>query len=717
LVSKNDGRSDERDAAGTLSPDALIFVAAWGACLGWVLACVAVIVAKTGVLPFPALLGSASTPKGLEKLFYVAFYLLGSVSAFLLTYHARRFFRNGVAAAVGVLIFVPFAPQLAAAVIDGGPFAFVPALPPLDPQKWESFSRHVVPLAYWIALPPVALAVSWFFAKRKASAPVASALPVPESKGFSRTDGWWLAGSVALMAACLFPLDLETVTARIGYNMHDVSFFVAPALFFWGHGLIPGVDFFPQYGIGIGYLFSFFLRPTAAATIANAVLVTAGLSAFYFASALWVLRRLYRSRVYATVVVLFALLLTFHTSMTPLGVFLDPSAWPARYPFLFVFILLFARAVDSRRQSASLAVAGAAAGLCLFWNTETGLYATASATLATILLRGGAGAIARNLAAFAGGTVLAFFALSVLAYGPGIFQPAFLTGLIKPMTIYTEGYGAFLIVWQSPLNIIYAVLSPIIGFATMGWSATLLLRGNPRYGRRTLVVLFLLSMLGNGLMLKWLNMSFDALWHVNALPILAVMAWWVRVAFDFYAARVAPVRIALAQAALIAALLIFLGVVQDARNPSNYGLRAFSLYPSVLIGAFHPQPHQQWDPSQEAAPADIALIDRCTSPHDQAMVVGMTDWVYLLASHRPPKMPWLPSPTIVAFPFLLGGAMHDAGPIYLEGDAATAKFGEPLDSALAARLHLGYRLGATGKTLEMYSPPAGLSTASADHAC
>jgi hypothetical protein len=95
----------------------------------------------------------------------------------------------------------------------------------------------------------------------------------------------------------------------------------------------------------------------------------------------------------------------------------------------------------------------------------------------------------------------------------------------------------------------------------------------------------------------------------------------------------------------------------------------------------------------------------------------MTDWVYLLASHRPPKMPWLPSPTIVAFPFLLGGAMHDAGPIYLEGDAATAKFGEPLDSALAARLHLGYRLGATGKTLEMYSPPAGLSTASADHAC
>ena len=82
LVSKNDGRSDERDAAGTLSPDALIFVAAWGACLGWVLACVAVIVAKTGVLPFPALLGSASTPKGLEKLFYVAFYLLGSVSAF-----------------------------------------------------------------------------------------------------------------------------------------------------------------------------------------------------------------------------------------------------------------------------------------------------------------------------------------------------------------------------------------------------------------------------------------------------------------------------------------------------------------------------------------------------------------------------------------------------------------------------------------------------------
>lgn len=694
-----------------------ILMAAWGACLGWLLACGVVLLARAHVIPIPALLSSVYAPKGLEKIFFLSFYILGPISAFSLTYFARRTFGNGFAAAVALLVFVVTAPQLATAVIDGGPIALTLALPPLDPSRWETFSRHVIPLIYWIAVPPFALFAAAYAGRFANKSTGPGDLEARPESSLSVWDAAWICACAALIAACVFPLDLGTVAARIGYNVHDVSFYIAPAMYLWGRHLIPGIDFLPQYGLGIGYFFSFFLRPTAEATISNAVLVTVGLCWIYFVSALWLLRRLYDSRLYAAIVVFFALLLTFHTSMVPLGIFLDPSAWPARYPFLLLFVLAFARSVESRRQTIDLTLAGMVAGLCLFWNTETGLYALAAALVATILLRGGLKSTLVHLAATAGGALFAFFGLSAIAYGPGVFQTAFVTGLIKPMTIYAEGYGAFMVVWQSPYNILYAMLSPIVGLATMGWTAALLLRNDTRFTRPTLIVLFLLSMIGSGLLLKWVNMSLDSLWHVNALPLIAVMAWWIQVGLRYLSTRFSARNTSLARGALAVALILFLAIVQDARNPSHYALRAFLLYPSIAVGAVLPQPHLNWDASREAARADVALIRRCSAPQEPVMIVGDSDWVDLLAAKRPPRMPWLPSPTIVAFPFLLESAMRDRGPIFVQGDLATTKYPEPLDTDLREHLASGYRPGPTGTTLKLYVPTQGPLNSSPAYSC
>ena len=687
----------------------VVLVAAWGACAGWLLACFVVFLARGGAIPVPASLGSEYDPKALEKLFYLTFYLLGAVCAFVAAYFGRRLFRDARAAGLGALIFVPFAPHVSQAAVAGMPLAFWPALPPLDPQQWAGFSAQVVPLAYWVVLPPLALASAFFFDRIRKPAPSApdgaTAEPAAAAR-FTLAEVVWTAACGLLFATCLFPSDIETVTSRIGYNLHAVAFYVAPALFLWGHGL-PNIDYFPQYGLGIGWFFSFLLRPTAGETIANAVLATATLCVFYFTSALVVLRRLYDSRTWAFIVVFFALLLTFHTSMSALGILLDPSAWPSRYPFLFLFVGLYARAVNSRRQTRDLVIAGAAAGLCLFWNTESGLYATASALVATVLLNGGARTTIKNLLAAAGGAALALFVLAAIAYGPGVFQPAFVTGLLKPLGVYAGGLGAKPIIWNSPLNLIYAVLSPLMGFATMGWTAAILLRKQTSVPRQTLVVLFLLAMIGNCLMLKWVNMSFDALWFTNSLPILAVTAWWIQGGLRSLARRSSAVRfqrgVTLVRAGLVVVMVLFLTFVADPRNPAAYGLQAFAIYPSVLLGPFMHVTPAKWDTSGEVSAADAELIRRCTKSHEPVMLVSDTDWVYLLAAGRPPKMPWLPSSTISAFPFLLEGAMRNTGPIFLEGDINRLKFDEPLDSAIRARMRAGnYRPVATGNKLTVY---------------
>ncbi len=663
-----------------------VLAAAWGACLGWWVAALVVTLARADIAVVPALFGSGGA-KPLEKLFYVTFYVAAVASAFLMARFAGVF-RSSRSTGVGIATFVVFAAWLASTVIYGNPIAGVVPAP-------LSLLLMILPLACPFAIKAPAARTAVRYEGRLSLA------PAPTS-----TRDWGLLGaSFVFFAICLFPIDLQTVVARIGYNQHPVSFYIGPALFLWHRGLLPGIDFFPQYGIGIGAFFAPFLRPAAEDTVANTVLATAALSLVYFASAMVVLNKLYRSMLAAFLVVTFGLILNFHL----FDVFRDPSAWPSRYPFLFLFVWLYSLAVDSKRQALTLAAAGSVAGLSLFWNTETGLYVIASALLGAPLLNRSTRTMLVNVLSIGIGVATSFIILSLIAYGPDVIQPAFFVGLLKPMTVYAGGLGAAPVAWQSPLNFIYAVISPLIGFTTIGWSAASLLACDRTFTRPSLLVLFLLALIGNCLMLKWVNMSYDALWYVNALPIIAIMAWWAQAGLSYVEqkGRANRYRVGLIalKSASVACAILFLLLIRDDRNPSKYALQAFASYPSIISGIFGHRVQQRWDSSAEPTAADLALLRRCTKAGDRVAVISQIDWVYLLAVHRAPALPWLPSPSMVYLPFLAATAMDHTGTIFIDRRTPADQLGG-FGAAITQRLtSASYTQGPMGEYLRVWLVP------------
>jgi hypothetical protein len=236
-----------------------------------------------------------------------------------------------------------------------------------------------------------------------------------------------------------------------------------------------------------------------------------------------------------------------------------------------------------------------------------------------------------------------------------------------------------------------------------------------------MIALCVLSMFGLGLMVKWVNMSFDALWHVNALPIIVVMAWWIYVGLEYIRANLPSERaertVNVIRGGLVVVACAFLVLVRDDRNPSQYALQAFVVYPSVLLGEFEQYPRMHWNRKREASPADVNLLRLCSLPGERTMIVADLDWVYLLAAHRPPKMPWLPSPTISAFPFLIDASLARSGPVFLEGTIAQPSFSEPLESAVSDRLRTSYHERGVGKKLVVYTQQSAPPAEALAHGC
>jgi hypothetical protein len=83
----------------------------------------------------------------------------------------------------------------------------------------------------------------------------------------------FVAGAVCILivAAFVIPLDATSIAAFIGFDMHMASFMIGPATYSFGKNLIPGIDYFTQYSVGTPWFFSFFLAPTATATMVSAV--------------------------------------------------------------------------------------------------------------------------------------------------------------------------------------------------------------------------------------------------------------------------------------------------------------------------------------------------------------------------------------------------------------------------------------------------------------
>ena len=454
-------------------------------------------------------------------------------------------------------------------------------------------------------------------------------------------------GLLVALTLIVVPSSLVTVAAHIGLQFPYVSFIIGPSLYFLGHGLLPGIDYYAQYGIGLGWIFSLFPGHTTQGALLHYVAFVVASIWLFYAHLLLVLRWLYRSWFAAAVVSFLSLILLFHTAVH----FEDPSSTVLRYPLLTVCAMLLAwwiAELGNWLRFLALAFAIAAA---LFLETETGIIAALAVTIGYVIVSPWRPAALLRLAAL-GATSLAFFVLVVfLVFGPGAFTLQFLAGWIEPLEIYgVAGLGGWPIFWTlKDWNWLYNFIAPGLALGTL--AVALRVGRGDALDRPRIAVLGYFSVSGLLMMAKFVNMSIVAVWQMNALGLFVVMGWWGVVAARALPRMMRlgmvplPVRAAMALAVLAPAVALAV-TSSDSRNPTDYGLQSWFKYPALALAPFRSAAGctNLKCVSNLPAPVDVALIRDRTKPGLPVAIVGaLYDWAYLIEARRPPAMAFLPS--------------------------------------------------------------------------
>jgi hypothetical protein len=534
----------------------------------------------------------------------------------------------------------------------------------------EAMISAGLPAAAYAGLALVVLAAATLILRKVArrSAPGQAGDPASGSASGRRPISPLIAGAICVAVSTIFvvPLGAKHVAATIGFDMHMASFMVGPATYSFAKNLLPGIDYFTQYSTGTPWLFSFFLAPTAGETMVNAVWFVIAEILFFQLGLLFFLRWFLRGWAWALVVSVACLMLQF-TTESPLYA---PSSTAARYPLLIVCAALFAYWV--RRDfawAAATALAGALSA-ALFLNTETGIYTCAAVATAAVVIGPGLLRPAARTVVLGALTFVLFMLWSMIAFGPGVLQIQYLMFLLEPLVLYTGGLTAWPIEWVGGYHWLYNIVSPGIALATIGWAAVSARQSPLPCPRHHLAALTMMALVGLFLTAKFINMSIVALWQVNAVGLIIVMAWWARALLERipsqrsgalpFAFTIWPIAQifhrgwarAAAAFGLVLLLLVFLCTIRDARNPSLYAIASYRTHPTLvnyLLGGpdtYPCPPERTGCSSTPVSVEDVALIDKLTKPTDRVALLSFQDWPILIEAKRASKFHFLPSAVI-----------------------------------------------------------------------
>jgi hypothetical protein len=472
------------------------------------------------------------------------------------------------------------------------------------------------------------------------------------------------------MTLILIPSSFEAVAAKIGLNFHPVSFVFGPALYFLGRGLLPGIDYYSQYSLGVPWLFHFVMGNSAdEAVVTYTIIVILAIWAFY-AHLIYLLGWLYRSWPAAGLVALIPLILAFCHPADHQAHFFGPSNTVLRYPLLTVCAVLTGLWSESPGNPVRMLAIAAAAAVSIFLETESGIIMTVTAPLVLFMVRPWRASIILPVGAFLAATIVLFIAAIFAVFGPGALQPLFFQRIFDAFLYFgASGFSGLPINWTlSEWNWLYHLVAPGAMLATLGVITRA--SGTTMVDRRRTAVLGFLALSGLLLLFKFVNQSVTGVWQMSAIGPFSVLGWWcvallnhIDPAIRLHDNRLAdlgplnrpmfrPLVAATASLrndvviAMIVLVFIFLLTPSERRNPGTYGLRAWAEYPSLLRRPFlRPKGCARMEcvPDQPAA-SDIALIDSRMQPAEQtAIVVDSRDWTYLIGAHRPPLLSFLPS--------------------------------------------------------------------------
>ena len=559
-----------------------------------------------------------------EKSFYLLSLLLGPTGAFLATRWAIRSTIPYFGFVV-LLAIPPFGNVYARSILQG------------DLPAWVGFSVVILLGGTYISL------LKYYGVDAKLERIISEEIRPNESL-------WIYIFILGILTLVVVPSSFEAVAARIGMEMHVVSFFIGPSLYFLGHELLPGVDYYAQYGLGLGWIFSFFLGKTAEITMVHYAMIAVASVWIFYGHLIWLLKWLYQSWLAAAVISLLAVIMLFHTDRP----FFDPSSFVLRYPLLTICaasLVRWAATPNGWIQLLSLAFVLAAA---LFIETETGIIMVISVMLAFVVTAPRSLASVILVVKLGTASVIFLFLLLLLVFGWGALSGQFLSGAVAPLTIYgVAGFGGWPISWTlREWNWLYNFVAPGVALATLGIIAHTSRSGIDLH-RAALIVFFAAS--GLLMMAKFINMSIVAVWQVNALGFLVVLGWWgVSIArclprrLDLTPLATFPIRGAVVALMLIPAVALAT-TSTDQRNPALYAFKSWLTYPSLLLAPFHSLHgcNSMECVANRPDARDVALIRERTRPGEQVAIVGdLYDWTYLINAHRPPMLAFLPSAVI-----------------------------------------------------------------------
>ena len=492
----------------------------------------------------------------------------------------------------------------------------------------------------------------------------------------TRTDErkrWPFVLLLLLLTLVLIPSSFQAIAAKIGVNFHPVSFLFGPALYSLGNGLLPGIDYYSQYSLGIPWLFHFIMGTSPGRAVLTYTVLVILATWLFYAHLISLLQWLYRSWTAAAVVAFIPLILVFVFPDAHQAFFFAPSNTILRYPLLTVCAVLTGAWADSPTRPKSVLFIAAASAASLFLELETGIIMMVSAALTMALVYPWRVSIVLPVSAFIALTLILFLLVLLIAFGPGVMQAEFFRQLFEGVIFYgRSGFGAAPGIWTlGEWNWLYHLVAPGVSLATLAVVARAC--GRAGVDRRRAAILGFLATSGLLLLVKYSNQSLAGVWQMSAIGPFSVLGWWAVALLRRIDAATpeqqgtkpasggldmvwlgADMRRKFktaAAVALIALAFAFLYSPGESRNPAHYGLNAWLRYPSLLMRPFSNVGlegcvRMDCVPNLPAQ-SDVDLITSRTQPGEQvAIVVDIYDWTYLLAAHRPPLMFFLPSAVI-----------------------------------------------------------------------
>jgi hypothetical protein len=627
------------------------------ACLGVVVGVLlAVAIAR---IAFPADGRPATIPEGLlawnlpnvwlkprEKGFYLLSLVLGGICSYFATYRILPGKITGRCFWLTLVFSVPFGNLVISRTLAGSSF-FVPALVAIG------IGGALVGLTYLRGQPLAAIAQC--------------SRETPES----HPQRWPYLVILGIMTLILVPSSFEAMAARIGLNIHPVSFLIGPALYSLGNGLLPGLDYYTQYSIGVPWLFHFVMGQSAEHAVFVYVIIVIVATWLFYAHLILLLQWLYRSWIAAAIVAFIPLMLSFvYPSEFPAPYF-APSSSILRYPLLTICAMLTGYWAEAPARPARLASIAAATALSIFLEIETGIIMMVAAPMTIFLTHPWRSYIIRPIFVFVAISLAVFAAIIFAVFGSAVFQIEFMRRLFEGIILYgTSGFGGWPANWTlGEWNWLYHFVAPGASLATM---AVIARTANLQsFDKRRMAVLGFLATSGLMLLAKYGNMSLAAVWQMSSIGPLSVLGWWCvalirridpnmivqgsyvgfprdmpgQAALRGWRQRAYPLR-NVVTAAMVILAAVFVFSPSESRNPGRYGLRAWANFPSLLKWPFsRPKGCVRMDcvPNLPAA-SDVELITSRTRPGEQVAIVSdLYDWAYLLAAHRAPLMFFLPS--------------------------------------------------------------------------